>query len=540
MTRFRSFAAGLTACLLLSGCQSVYLHDEGLKTSTGKAHEALAGVAPLKPFDDQLANLEQYAQREDQGVAEYWTAVRDAHFDGVLLPDGANRASRMTSYIERRLAILVGSGSSDARTLAAVRALIDSRAQGLEGKAVADRLVANNLKEYLRVKGIEDAAARARARAESRDAAVKTAARAAAPDLGCETLSRTPQAEIDRLNGGSAAQRSLVTLIKSCVFSEQVRQGGFAVTDQFPPPNGILRSLAIEAERAEAKTEAKLSDRAATLKEMIERAKKFTDETSGVAQLSALRDDIRDLLGEAGEATQVAGWEAADTVVTDMLRAEVCDAPKDSVDEKTRTDAKCGEIQPDSLTGKVQASWALLKAIAQLQDAGAADRRGVNWLLAAKAIIAAEKADAALRLAEAKAGAVLVRQKFDASLIEAASLIDARAWLDPNRGKGGNRPFRTDCWASVNEARRLPNVSCAFAAYVDAWNRGRLPAEVLAFREVQIEREFAVRRARAAAEKQYALASAGTATLRDYGAGGIMPATVAQAVIDLTTLGVIN
>ncbi len=33
MTGFRSFAAGVTACLLLSGCQPAYLHDEGLRTS---------------------------------------------------------------------------------------------------------------------------------------------------------------------------------------------------------------------------------------------------------------------------------------------------------------------------------------------------------------------------------------------------------------------------------------------------------------------------------------------------------------------------
>lgn len=538
MKRFRSFAAGLTACLLLSGCQSVYLHDEGLKTSTAKAHEALAGVTPLKPFDDQLANLEAFAQREDQGVAEYWTAVRDAHFDGVLLPDTKNRESRMRTNIDKRLAILVGPGPTD-KTLARVRTLIDSRAQALKNKGVAERLVANNLREYLRVKAEEDAAARDAARAEGRRTGAKPAVTAAAPDLSCEPLSRTPAAEIERINGRSRAQTSLVNLILSCRRLEQVKQGGFSVTQDFPPPGGVLRALAEAADAAEAKTEPKLSNRAERLREEIERAKQFTEENSGVAQLAALRDDIRDLLGDADEATQFAGWEEADTIVEDLLRAEICDVHKDKVDEKTRSDAKCGEIEPDSVTGKAQAGWAFLKALAQLQDAGAADRRGVNWLLAAKAVIAAEKDDAALRLAEAKANAVLLRQRFDASLTEAAALIDARAWLDTRRATNGS-PYRTDCWASVNERPRKTNVNCAFAAYVDAWNRGRLPAEVLAFREVQIEREFAVRRARAAAEKQYALASAGAATLRDYGAGGIMPATVAQTVIDLTTLGIIN
>jgi hypothetical protein len=138
MKRFRSIAAGLTACLL-SGCSSVYLHDAGLQTSTGKAHEALAGVTPLKPFDDQLANLEAFAAREDQGVADYWTAVRDTHFDGLLTAGDAGLRSEMKFYVDERLAVLLGSRSVDPVMRRSDRRQGESRPKGGIGATPVSR-----------------------------------------------------------------------------------------------------------------------------------------------------------------------------------------------------------------------------------------------------------------------------------------------------------------------------------------------------------------------------------------------------------------
>lgn len=528
MRRFRSFAAGLTASLLLSGCGSVYLHDEGLKTTTGKAHEALAGVAPLKPFDDQLANLEEFAKREDQGVADYWTAVRDKHFDGLLLPDAIDRTKRINDASKLRLAALIGGPPYPD-----VRALLEARNENMEEKAAADRTVAGNLKEYLRLRGKQDSEA-----VPGKDVPASPVERS---ELSCEKLVRTPRSEIDRLDSGTTAQQSLVTLIKSCELSEQRRLEALDLAADYKSLPGTLASLVKQVEEARGATETtdrELSNRAAQIKEKIERAKIFRDQTSALAQLTAMRNEIRGLLADADEATRAAGWEEAHTIVGDLLRTEVCEAPKEAVDEKTKKDAKCGEIVPDSTSGKARASWAFLKALGQLQDADAEDRTGANWLLAARAIITAEKADSVLRLAEAKARAAMLQQRLDASLIEVAGLIDATGWSE-SRGLG-NLPHKTDCWASLKEDRRQANTHCAFASYVDAWNRGRVPAEVLAFRDVQIEREFAVRRARAATEKQYALASAGTSALKDYFEGGVMPATVAQTVLDLATIGILR
>ena len=96
-----------------------------------------------------------------------------------------------------------------------------------------------------------------------------------------------------------------------------------------------------------------------------------------------------------------------------------------------------------------------------------------------------------------------------------------------------------ECHGGAPGGDRRPNPRCAFAAYVDAWNEGRIPAEVLRYHPVQIQRSFAVRRSRAIAQRQHILAASGTASLRDYGAGGVRAPEVAQAISDLVVIGLI-
>ena len=155
-----------------------------------------------------------------------------------------------------------------------------------------------------------------------------------------------------------------------------------------------------------------------------------------------------------------------------------------------------------------------------MSDANAAKRRSVQWLLAAKAIVAAEKADSALALEEAKAVAAAHLKRLEYLQREALYLASAK--------KSASQP-RGDCHRGLPGGDRRGNPHCQFASYVDSWNEGRIPAQVLEYRPVQIGRGFAVRRARAVALKQHALASAGAATLKDHGAGGLTAALIAQA-----------
>jgi hypothetical protein len=532
MNRFRSFAAGMTACLMLSGCQSVYLHDEGLQTSTGKAHEALAGVTPLKPFDDQLANLEQFAQREDLAVADYWTAVRDAHFDALLTEGDSGLQGQMKIYVADRLQILMPddpnqSAAANQEQREAVAELLNRRDTAIGRKASEDRMTAAARRRYL------DSKAKPAAPDEGADQDEE--------DLSCATLAKTPEEEIERLSHGSEAQINLASLIGHCSEAAAAAARIADVTSPLKKAKGLLGEVAAALAAAEAETKEGPSPRAEELKPVIEAAQRFEDEESGQARLTEFRATLRKLLAKGGAATELAGWEEAGKAVKALLRTEICDAPKDSVDEETKAGAKCDGRVPDSTEGRAKAAWAVVSALAQLQGAGARERRSVDWLLAAKAIIAAEQADAALRVGERKAKAAALRQRLDALIGETAGLVRAQLWLNQRSAARAGAPRRyANCWAALKARPRLANFNCAFAAYVDAWNQGRLPAEVLAFRPVQIDREFAVRRARSAAEKQYALALAGAATLKQYGEGGIMPESIAQLVLDLTTIGAIR
>jgi hypothetical protein len=545
MKRFRSFAAGLTACLLLSGCQSVYLHDEGLKTSTAKAHEALAGVAPLKPFDDQLANLEAFAQREDLAVAEYWTGVRDKDFTSLLAHPEDKRPGILRGLIDDRLhRLLKPQFVSNKDVLKELATFGGRRERNLEEQAGFERKAESGRRDYLQLWAEQE---REREERAGRKTAGKERTKKAnpKPDLSCEKMlsglvgDDAVKAEINRLKAsGSPFDFASAGIILNCHSAAKEAAEAAALIAKLKAWGGSdLVDEAQASQEAEAETEIKLSTFAADIEQKIKDAEKFDKEGSAESQLLKARGEIKGLLENASAATQLAGWEKAGEVIDALIRAEVCDAPDDAVDEATRTGAECSKIEAPTTTGRSQALWAMAKALAQLQDANAETRRDVNWLLAAKAIVAAEKADAQLRLAEKKAVAATARQRLGALVSEAAALAEASAWLPV--GRESELVHAASCRFGISDPGP-GNYNCAFAAYADSWNRGRLRGEVLRFRTVQIEREFPVRRSRATAEKQHALALAAAATLKSYGEGGIMPETIAQTLLDLGTIGVIR
>lgn len=553
MNRFRSFMAGMTACLLLSGCGSVYLHDEGLKTSTAKAHEALTGVTPLKPFDDQLANLEAFAQREDLAVAEFWAGVRDKHFNAYLSSGGAGRIKFMSKYIADRRNLLVT--NQDPQFLTTLATLPRDLTGAAEAKAnfeeQADfwrRAYLERLAELEEPKREQGRAARAATGAAARRGGEGEEAKAEEKpkklDLSCKAVATGAPAGTD-----SKLKYRWDRLAKNCTEIAAREKIIAEKRAALQSAGGEIGDAATEAIQVDEETQVKLSDGGQAIEAAIKAAAKAEKETAQ-ADLLALRADIRKLLLRAedvegsaekvpGAATLLAGWEKADETVDELLRAEICDAPEGAVDKPTKDAAKCPDIEAPTTAGRSQAVWAMMKALAQLQDAGDERRRSANWLLAAKAIIAAERADAALQLQEAKARSAAASQRLDALIAEAGGLIKAEKWLFASGNPARGYDAFGDCEYDMTVARPA-NSHCAFAYYVDAWNRGRLPAEMLRYRPIQIDREYGVRRSRAVAEKQYALARAGVATLKDYGEGGIMPETIAQTILDLGTIGAIR
>lgn len=554
MNRFRSFAAGLTACLMLSGCGSVYLHDEGLKTSTSKAHEALAGATPLKPFDDQLANLAEFAKREDLAVANFWAGVRDKHFNAYLSSGSRAGDVFLREYIAARLKKLAG--STDSASLQYLTSIPTQLTGAAEGKAnyeeQADFWRRSYLKRWAELeepkreagRAARMAARRAARRGESEGEEPKGEEGAKKPDLGCKAVVAGAPADAD------AKLRFRMSQLKAnCVYVAEQELIIATNRARLQAASGEIGVSAKEAVVADEETKVALSEGGQAIEAAIKAASK-AQKQGAEADLLKLRADIRELLGYVddgqdaaqkvpGAATLVAGWDKADETVDALLRAEICDAPEGAVDQATKDAAKCPDIEAPTTAGRSQAVWATLKALAQLQDANDEARRSANWLLAAKAIIAAERADAALRLQEAKARAAASSQRLDALLVEAVGLIKADKWRTASPGAKSKFDGFGDCEYDISVSS-AGSPHCAFAFYVEAWNRGRLPAEMLRYRTVQIDREYGVRRSRSVAEKQYALASAGAATLKEYGEGGIMPETVAQTILDLGTIGALR
>ncbi len=548
MTRFGTFAAGMTACLLLSGCQSVYLHDEGLKTSTAKAHEALAGVTPLKPFDDQLANLEAFAQREDLAAAEFWAGVRDKHFNAYLSLGEDGRIDFMGKYIWARLPALTT--DTDPLSLNGLPSLPAILTRAWEGKANAEEQAEHWRRAYLERWSELEGPKQKQERAEAKRAAGRTGdggeekEEPKKPDLRCKAVLADTTSEAD---GELRALRNEIRA--NCLTIADQEKIIAAKRKSLEEAGGEIGEAAIQAIDIEAETKVELSERGQEIEAVIKAAAK-ADKASAQAGLLALRAKIRELLGKVDDAQQaaaeapgagslLAGWEEADQTIDALLRAEICDAPDGAVDKPTKDAAKCPDIAAPTTTGRAQAAWAMMKALAQLQDAGDEARRSANWLLAAKAIIGAERADAALKLQEAKARSAVARQRLDALVAEAGGLIKAQKWLSASGNPKPDHKDFGDCEYDLTVSRPA-NSHCAFAFYADAWNRGRVPAEMLKYRPIQLDREYGVRRSRAVAEKQYALARAGVATLKEYGEGGIMPETIAQMILDLGTMGVIR
>ena len=514
---------------MLSACAPVYLHDARLEQSATKANAALTGVNALQPFDDQLTNLDEFAGREDLAVADYWASVRDKNVLGlVALPD-ARRDPQMKYFAEKRLTELLGSGNVKAQNVALVRSLPGVRSQALEREGAYDRRADAFRRRYLE-------------KWQAKQQPGKDGKQPKPPELSCKAALAWRPEELTALGTVDVLAPAMLESIKdNCAGAKGAADAAANVATELAKlSGGELAIVASEAADVEDQTKDKLSDRAAALQAVIQKAGQYQSAAGG---LEAFRKAIETVLNGAdavtkaapSAATKLSGWDQVDKAITEALRFTICNAPEKAVKAETKTEAKCGDIVPTSGVGRASAAWGILKALAQLQDANAPERRSANWLVAAKAIIAAEKAQAKLELEAAQANASASRRRMDALILESAGMAATVRWLEPAT-PASSASF--DCVAGATGAMRLPNRNCAYAAYVTAWNRGRLPAEVLRYRSIQIDRDYAVKQSRAIAAKQYALATAGTGTLEDYAKGGIKPATLAQIALDVATIGV--
>jgi len=509
------------AVLLLPSCAApIYLHSPSLEQATAASADAMPDAATaLKPFDDQLANLGAFAGREDLAVARYWTGTRDADVARILAQrDVVVQRRMLASSIGRRLQSLAG--SADPR---AGRSWLELAALARNVRTAADALARDDV--YVesftrRYRGLEVAE-------QPRD-------------LRCATLiAEVPQN--GRGAGETPLDRTLRDLAGRCADRAASEAASAELVRFLKSGGGALAAEMSLAEAGELVTADALTagdpdlalgiERAKSLSAEVKSAEVFAEERASVVRLEAFRSTLAGLWKSplASAATKLAGLEALDKSIDAWLLEGLCGSPGAAAD--TKKEAGCDKPREGRTAAAGKGFWSLTVALAALSDANAGDARSIQWLAAAKAIVAAERAKLELQVAQAKAEAAARRRRVGFMLNELSYLAQASQFM-----AAGSPPCNGGAPVGVSGS----SYQCALAAYVDAWNEGRVPGGVLYYRPFQLEREFLVRRARATAEKQFALARAGTATLKAYGAGGVRPEEVGQLLFDLSVVGILS
>lgn len=502
MKRLFLACAGLS--VLLGGC-GAYLHDATLITPATTANTRLTQAPTVAPFDDQLVKLAAFAGEEDLAVASWWTAQRDRNF-AALIAQPEWRTGIKAAAAERLRALAPGLNASSEAIL---------RARNQTGVRQADR--------------------QALAVAERQVAIFQVAWADVAPGDARKTDCASLRTEISEAGARtlltSAADRDFVlgNLVYACWQAERYRLRLADLDAALASAGGALAQANEDLRAAQSAPSTELSAHAQELAAAI-KAADAASKIGSAAQLKAFEDRLSRLLTPLSQAAQFAGWDHAAEEIDQLLRARVCSADAAVIDETLRAAAKCDDIDETSTVGREAATWAFARAVAQLANANHPDSRSVQWLIAARAIVAAEKADAQLNVELAGKRLAAEGQRVDALLREALALREAATAADAVVRRG--RSTADGCFGTAE--------ACALALYAEAWNAGRIPAEVLRYRSIQLDREYAVRRARVVAERYRALGLAGAASLQSYAEGGVTPETVAQLVFDLMLLGVVS
>lgn len=494
--------ATVAGTVSLSSC-GIYMHDSRLVPPAKVANDSLTSAATTQPFDAQLTHLAAFAAEEDSAVARYRVAQRDAQFARMIA--GAFTDPDLAKVAGARMTTLAKDALYDPVLLGKIASADRNRSLLLEEKARFELGAATERRNY----------------AEALAAAADPNAADLLAKAGCKDVRAAyDEAAAAQLAASAAPIASaLGNLALQCHEASKKAKALSDLDAELAQAGGLIAALTTEVVAAEAQTDADLSDFSVELEAAIKKAEaaaKRADEQS----LTQLRDDVGQVLTGAGQFARLAGWDRVETAIDKLLRAQVCSS--ESVEEETLAAAECDSVDPASTTGKVEASWAFVEALSKLLQSKDKDLRSVQWLLAAKAIVAAEKADAKLRAEAAAKQAAATRSRLASHLRELTYL---RAASQSLLGTA-----KLSCVGTKS--------GCAFASYALAWNEGRIPGEILAYRPIQISREYSVRRARAAAERDRALALSGTSTLLAGAEGGIKPELLGQLLFDLSLLGV--
>jgi hypothetical protein len=447
-------------CLALAGCAGIYLHDADLQTRTDAA-DAAARAHPIDAaFVAELSQLKDGDQKEALAVAHYMTAVRDRRVAEVAgIDDAQKRAEKLGHVIAQRWGDLFN-GPVTSQTIAN---LADSPAALQDEEAK----LAERQQAYLDFHALY---------------------RGPLTDLSCKAIA-TPTPDLTTPLG---------RMQKACSeMSKPLPIPGFGDAAG-PVAKQALFDWREARQMLDAPSAANIDG---AIEKVIDDAKNQSDEAKAVDDAAK---ELANVFQDATAVAALAGWTKLDQQLSGVLTGLGCAS---SAPDATT----CGAVKPATMAGRTKAIVVLAQAIAKVSDAAKNGGKQGFALQAAKAIAAAQKADAQARVDQARALVDLRERRLIALAAEGRYLAEAQAELDNDeRGCGAEK------------------VACALTLYGLSWDRGRIPFMLLRFSEDDLARETWVARTRIIANEQEAVLTSATASLKAYGAGGIKPELVAQ------------
>lgn len=462
----------LISMTLTASCGTIYIHDPALKARADIAAAAFEAADFNAPFTERAARLDAVALRENRATVQKMVSDRNLVLADILGESDVERRRWLAEEIKDRLEVLVGedrlaqSGTNRIKFLDAIQSAPNTHG-GLVKRMREARLGVDAAQEALREVGGE---------------------------FSCK-----------KLPDGVSAETAAGRLRANCERLEKNRGDEEAIYASFGT-NAAIGVLVNSITEQRAALEASTSIVAA-----IDEKLKESPGASG--SLTQLRTDIAEILEGAKVGTEVLGWHHISTRLNALLRGDICSQSEEDVGKDVWAEADCASIGTASFENKTAATWRLVGALAGLADATNKNRRAPLALAAAKAISGAKLADARLRLEQEKSVLAANERRLAVLVSEASTLACASLALIGGERKGYCRGRGT---------------SFAFVQLVDSWDTGRIPAAILEFLPIQLERMTALKRGHAASAEQAVLMQAAANQLKLYGAGGIEAESIAD------------
>jgi hypothetical protein len=493
----------LSCSMLVTGC-SAYLHHPARAIATADLQTKFGALATPAYFAAQEKNLADFAQREDKALADLLVTSRDYRLLNIIKP--ASTVSNTKATPVMRLTELVG---GDLEMSYGTRVLTPDQAKTL----MTSRFT-------------KDLAVRTTAFNERRVATTARSYKAAGGGLAvdCPTVVASAAPGAPPINHPDASQAQRYgQLVQAC---QALGQRKALAKDCDPRQDGrpvIGGNLAMVCDQIAALAEDKaLAERKAQLGRAENALKEAMKAANPSDEDKGLREAIDFLKSIDGLPTDERLAKVLTTI--DAVFGSELEASLGTLNDKAKT------VLPKATEPLIKA-LELLEAIRELEaQAAARPLDQPSALLIGMAKIRHDLNIVAIDLDTAK--------QQQALLLDEAALLRAQLYYlaQAQQALCG----KLAACGPVATGKAAPSAQAfdeGLSYYVRSQNAGGIPFEILRFREIQLQRAAALKRARASEADYRALIQPAIDQIAAYGAGGIKPETIANFVAGLPVAG---